>query len=50
MVRRNQTIGAGGELGGPQTCKYVSGALLFGLWIIYLIMSSLEAYGVIKGF
>lgn len=50
LVRRNKTIGAGGELGGSQTSKYVSGALLFGLWIIYLVMSSLEAYGVIKGF
>lgn len=50
LVRRSKTIGSGGELGGAACGKYFSGALLFGLWIIYLVVSSLEAYGVIKGF
>lgn len=50
LIRRSKTIGSGGELGGAPFCKYFSGALLFGLWIIYLVMCSLEAYGVIKGF
>lgn len=50
MVRRSKTIGSGGELGGESCGKYFSSSLLFGLWIIYLVMSSLEAYGVIKGF
>lgn len=43
LVRRLKVFG-GGELGGPASCKYVSGALLFGLWIIYLVMSTYEAY------
>lgn len=50
LARRVKAIGGGGELGGPALGKYISSALLFGLWIIYLVMSSLEAYGVIKGF
>lgn len=48
MVRRHKAIG--GELGGPTCAKYITASLLFGLWIIYLVMSSLEAYKVIKGF
>lgn len=46
MVRRNKAIG--GELGGPKCAKYVTASLLFGLWIIYLVMSTLEAYKVIN--
>lgn len=48
MLRRSKTVG--GELGGPVTIKYVSGFFLFSLWLIYLIVSSLEAYEVIQGF
>lgn len=48
MLRRSKTVG--GELGGPKGYKYLTVAFLIGLWLIYLIMSSLEAYGVIKGF
>ncbi|XP_055389239.1 sodium/calcium exchanger 1-like [Condylostylus longicornis] len=48
LMRRNKIVG--GELGGPVVIKYVSGAILFGLWLIYVIVSSLEAYGVIQGF
>lgn len=50
LVRRNKTIGSGGELGGSFMSKAISGSLLFSLWIIYLVMCSLEAYGVITGF
>lgn len=50
MIRRSKSFGSGGELGGESFGKYFSSSLLFGLWIIYLVMSSLEAYGVIKGF
>lgn len=49
LVRRNKSV-SGGELGGPKFTKYLTSSLLFGLWIVYLVMSSLEAYGVIKGF
>lgn len=48
LLRRNKAVG--GELGGPKVIKYITASLLFGLWVIYLVMSSLEAYGVIKGF
>jgi hypothetical protein len=46
LIRRNKAIG--GELGGPPLAKYVTATALIGLWLIYLIASSLEAYGVIK--
>ncbi|KAL9892581.1 sodium/calcium exchanger 1 isoform X5 [Glossina fuscipes] len=48
MLRRSKSVGA--ELGGPVTIKYISGFFLFSLWLIYIIVSSLEAYGIIKGF
>ncbi|KAG5669748.1 hypothetical protein PVAND_000042 [Polypedilum vanderplanki] len=46
LLRRNKSIG--GELGGPPVAKYMTATALIGLWLIYLIVSSLEAYGVIK--
>lgn len=46
LARRSKAIG--GELGGPRAMKYVTATALIGLWLIYLIASSLEAYGVIK--
>lgn len=46
LLRRNANIG--GELGGPKVAKYLTATALIGLWVIYLVMSSLEAYGVIK--
>ncbi|XP_037910122.1 sodium/calcium exchanger 1-like isoform X6 [Hermetia illucens] len=48
LIRRSKAIG--GELGGPVGIKYLSGAILLGLWLIYLIMSTLEAYHIIEGF
>ena len=48
LLRRSKTVG--GELGGPPVLKYVTAAALIGLWLVYLIMSSLEAYHVIDGF
>lgn len=46
LIRRNKNIG--GELGGPKVAKYMTAAAFFLLWLIYLVMSSLEAYGYIK--
>jgi solute carrier family 8 (sodium/calcium exchanger) len=46
LIRRHKSVG--GELGGPPVAKYVTSTALIGLWLIYLIASSLEAYGVIK--
>ncbi|XP_015591226.1 sodium/calcium exchanger 1 isoform X3 [Cephus cinctus] len=48
LVRRTKSIG--GELGGPFVPKVVTSAILFSLWLFYLVMSTLEAYGVIQGF
>ena len=38
----------GGELGGNMTTKYASGIFLFILWLVYVVLSTLQAYGVIK--
>lgn len=48
LMRRSQPIG--GELGGPVKQKYATSVLLFGLWIIYVLVSSLESYCYIQGF
>ena len=37
-----------GELGGPRTPKRISAGICFGLWGIYVLMSILQAEGVIK--
>nr|XP_031833671.1 sodium/calcium exchanger 1 isoform X1 [Nomia melanderi] len=48
LLRRTKSIG--GELGGPFVPKIVTSSILFFLWVFYLVMSTLEAYGVIEGF
>lgn len=48
LLRRSKLIG--GELGGPTLIKRLSSALLFFLWIFYILMTTLETYGVVKGF
>ncbi|XP_076234435.1 sodium/calcium exchanger 3 isoform X2 [Calliopsis andreniformis] len=48
LLRRTKSIG--GELGGPFVPKVITSIILFSLWVFYLIMSTLEAYGVIEGF
>ncbi|XP_047348834.1 sodium/calcium exchanger 1 isoform X3 [Vespa velutina] len=48
LLRRTKSIG--GELGGPFVPKLITSAFLFSLWLFYLIMSTLEAYGIIQGF
>ena len=35
---------AGGELGGPNRLRYMSAALLVSFWLIYIIVSSINAY------
>jgi len=47
-LRRNKAIG--GELGGPRNYKIATSMLFFGLWMVYVVMSSLEAYGYVQGF
>ncbi|XP_053613359.1 sodium/calcium exchanger Calx isoform X3 [Plodia interpunctella] len=48
VLRRRKSIG--GELGGPRVVKIITSMFFFSLWLIYLTMSSLEAYDVIQGF
>ncbi|XP_075982859.1 sodium/calcium exchanger 3 isoform X2 [Anticarsia gemmatalis] len=48
VLRRRKSIG--GELGGPKGYKVVTSMFFFSLWLVYLTMSSLEAYDVITGF
>lgn len=48
LLRRTKSIG--GELGGPFVPKLITSMILFFLWVFYLVMSTLEAYGVFEGF
>ncbi|XP_054709805.1 LOW QUALITY PROTEIN: sodium/calcium exchanger 3-like [Uloborus diversus] len=41
---------SGGELGGPMKYKLPTTILFVSLWLIYVLMSSMEAYGYIEGF
>jgi len=47
LIRRYKV---GGELGGPIGIKIATTILLSGLWVFYVLMSALEAYGIIQGF
>ncbi|XP_072356155.1 sodium/calcium exchanger 1-like isoform X2 [Scyliorhinus torazame] len=48
LYRRKPEIG--GELGGPRTAKILTSAMFTMLWLMYILLSSLEAYCYIKGF
>ena len=48
LYRRRPQIG--GELGGPRGPKLATTALFLGLWFLYILFSSLEAYCHIRGF
>ncbi|XP_033962385.1 solute carrier family 8 member 4b isoform X2 [Pseudochaenichthys georgianus] len=43
LYRRRASV-AGGELGGPRTCKIITSLLFFSMWLIYILLASLEAY------
>lgn len=40
----------GGELGGPDMSRIITTIIMISLWLIYVVMSSLKAYGKIEGF
>jgi len=44
LIRRNPSV-AGGELGGPRRVKTVTSAIFGGLWLTYVTVSTLQAYG-----
>ncbi|XP_068456271.1 sodium/calcium exchanger 2a [Clinocottus analis] len=48
MLRRRPSIG--GELGGARTIKILTSLFFFGLWFLYVLFASLEAYCHIQGF
>ncbi|XP_072546774.1 sodium/calcium exchanger 2b [Salminus brasiliensis] len=48
LYRRQPSIG--GELGGPRGSRLLTTLLFVGLWLLYILFSSLEAYCHIKGF
>ncbi|XP_040902053.1 sodium/calcium exchanger 2b isoform X5 [Toxotes jaculatrix] len=48
LFRRRPSIG--GELGGPRVPRLLTSLLFLGLWLLYILFSSLEAYCHISGF
>ncbi|EDV20330.1 uncharacterized protein TRIADDRAFT_32198 [Trichoplax adhaerens] len=48
MLRRTKSVG--GELGGPRGPKYATAVFFIFLWLLYIILSSLESYCHIPGF
>ncbi|XP_037087435.1 sodium/calcium exchanger 1-like [Pollicipes pollicipes] len=48
LLRRHRRVG--GELGGPRCAKIASSLFLFTLWVVYVVVSALEAYGIVPGF
>ncbi|XP_056330028.1 sodium/calcium exchanger 2b [Danio aesculapii] len=48
LFRRRPSIG--GELGGPRVSRLLTTLLFLGLWFLYILFSSLEAYCHIEGF
>lgn len=48
LYRRRPSIG--GELGGSRLSKTLTAMLFIGLWFLYILFSSLEAYCHIRGF
>uniref|UniRef100_A0A8C4TRJ7 Solute carrier family 8 member 2b n=1 Tax=Erpetoichthys calabaricus TaxID=27687 RepID=A0A8C4TRJ7_ERPCA len=48
LYRRRPSVG--GELGGLRTPKIMTSLFFFGLWFLYILFASLEAYCHIKGF
>ncbi|XP_036969147.1 solute carrier family 8 member 4b isoform X2 [Acanthopagrus latus] len=44
LLYRRRAAVAGGELGGPRTCKMITSLLFVSLWLVYILLASLEAY------
>ena len=50
MLRRNVAWFGKAELGGPQAPRMLTSAFFVFLWIMYVLLASLQTYGVIDGF
>jgi len=48
IARRFIPVFGNAELGGPKIPKWISSFLFIGLWFLYIILSVLQSYGVIK--
>ncbi|MGH0186246.1 UNVERIFIED_CONTAM: hypothetical protein FKN15_020755 [Acipenser sinensis] len=48
LWRRGPSVG--GELGGPRPARVLTCTLFLGLWLLYVLFSSLEAYCYVNGF
>ena len=48
VLRRHPYVG--GELGGPTKYRIITCVFFFGLWFMYVLLSSLESYCHIQGF
>ncbi|XP_075440481.1 sodium/calcium exchanger 1-like [Ascaphus truei] len=48
LYRRRPPVG--GELGGPRSSKIITALFFLTLWLVYILLSSLEAYCHIRGF
>ncbi|XP_077400665.1 sodium/calcium exchanger 1-like isoform X1 [Vanacampus margaritifer] len=44
LLYRRRPSAAGGELGGPRTCKVLTSLFFVSLWLVYILLASLEAY------
>uniref|UniRef100_A0A3Q2Y6D3 Sodium/calcium exchanger 1-like n=1 Tax=Hippocampus comes TaxID=109280 RepID=A0A3Q2Y6D3_HIPCM len=44
LLYRRRPGAAGGELGGPRTCKVLTSLFFVSLWLVYILLASLEAY------
>jgi solute carrier family 8 (sodium/calcium exchanger) len=49
LLRRYVSCLGGGELGGKQVPKILTGLFFFALWLFYIVMSILQTYGFISG-
>ena len=47
IVLIGRRIVIGGELGGPKASAYLSAIILFLLWAVYILFSTLKAYGLL---
>ena len=45
FLRRYLAVFGKGELGGPKVPKYLTAGFFVLLWLIYILLSSLQVYG-----
>lgn len=50
VIRRYVGVFGNAELGGPKTPKMISGIFMISLWLVYVLVASLQTYEYIEGF